>query len=81
LITILKYKDMETISYNTNQPNNSYSNKDAFSAFKQTTDKNLNIHHGMSVKEISEVVSEKIISVVKAQFEITKAQFEIKEKK
>jgi hypothetical protein len=35
----------------------------------------------MSVKEISEVVSEKIISVVKAQFEITKAQFEIKEKK
>jgi serine/threonine protein phosphatase PrpC len=46
----------------------------------QTSEKNLNIHQGMSVKEISEIVSEKIITVVKEQFEATKTQFETKEK-
>ena len=54
---------------------------DVLSAFKETSEKNLNIHQGMSVKEISEIVSEKIITVVKKQFEATKTQFETKEKK
>lgn len=72
---------METLSFNTNYANNSYSNKDVLSAFKETSEKNLNIHQGMSVKEISEIVSEKIITVVKKQFEATKTQFETKEKK
>jgi serine/threonine protein phosphatase PrpC len=72
---------METLSFNTNYSNNSYSNKDVLSAFKETSEKNLNIHQGMSVKEISEIVSEKIITVVKEQFEATKTQFETKEKK
>ena len=72
---------METLSFNTNYANNSYSNKDVVSAFKETSERNLNIHQGMSVKEISEIVSEKIIAVVKAQFEATKTQFETKEKK
>lgn len=70
---------METLSFNTNYANNSYSNKDVLSAFKETSEKNLNIHQGMSVKEISEIVSEKIITVVKKQFETTKTQFETKE--
>ena len=72
---------METLSFNTNYAKNSYSNKDVPSAFKETSERNLNIHQGMSVKEISEIVSEKIIAVVKAQFEATKTQFETKEKK
>ena len=72
---------METLSFNTNYGNNSYSNKDVLSAFKETSEKNLNIHQGMSVKEISEIFSEKIITVVKEQFETTKTQFETKEKK
>ena len=72
---------METLSFNTNYADNSYSNKDVLSAFKETSERNLNIHQGMSVKEISEIVSEKIIAVVKAQFEATKTQFETKEKK
>jgi len=72
---------METLSFNTNFANNSYSNKDVLSAFKETTEKKLNIHQGMSVSEISEIVSEKIITVVKEQFEATRTQFEIKEKK
>lgn len=72
---------METLSFNTNYANNSYANKDVLSAFKETSEKNLNIHQGMSANEISEIVSEKIITVVKAQFEATKTQFETKEKK
>jgi len=72
---------METLSFNTNFANNSYSNQDVLSAFKETSEKILNIHQGMSVNEISEIVSEKIITVVKEQFEATKTQFETKEKK
>ena len=34
----------------------------------------------MSVKEISEIVSEKIITVVKEQFEATKVKYETREK-
>lgn len=71
---------METLSFDTNYSNNSYSNKDVLSVFKETSGKKLNIHQGMSVKEISEVVSEKIITVIREQFEETKIQFETKEK-
>ena len=71
---------METVSFNTNFSNNSYSNKDVLSAFKETSEKKLNIHQGMSINEISEIVSEKIITVVKEQFAATKTQFETKGK-
>jgi hypothetical protein len=50
------------------------------SAFRETSEKNLTIHQGMSVQEISEVVSERIMNMVKEQFEATKVQFELKEK-
>ncbi|TAG55115.1 MAG: hypothetical protein EAZ27_07605 [Cytophagales bacterium] len=72
---------METLSFNTHFENNSYSNKDVLSAFRENPEKNLSIHQGMSVKEISEIVSEKIITVVKEQFEATKIQYENKAKK
>lgn len=71
---------METLSFNTNYANNSNPNKDVLSAFKERSEKNLSIHQGMSVKEISEIVSEKIIIVVKEQFEATKTQFETAKK-
>lgn len=72
---------MDTLSFNTNLTGNSYSANDVLSVFKQTTEKNLNIHQGMSVKEISDVVAQKIITVIKEQFEATKNQIEMKEKK
>lgn len=72
---------METLSFNTNYANNTFSTKDVLSAFKETSEKNLSIHQGMSVKEISEIVSEKIITVVKEQFEATKVKYETKVKK
>jgi len=71
---------MEALSFNINTINKSHSNKDVLSAFKKTSERNLDIHRGMSVKEISEIVSEKIIAVVKEQFEATKIQYENRER-
>ena len=47
-------------------------NKDVLSVFRQNIDKKITIQQGMSINEISDVVSEKIINVVKQQFENTK---------
>ncbi len=71
---------METLSFTTEYANQAYSNRDVLSAFKETSERKLSIHQGMSVKEISEIVSEKIITVVKEQFEATKIQYEMGEK-
>lgn len=70
---------MEIVNFNINAANTSHPNKDVLSVFKETPEKNLSIKQGMSVKEISEIVSEKIITVVKEQFEATRIQFEAKE--
>ena len=67
---------MESTSFNKLFLNNSFSNADVLSAFKEKSQKDLSIHQGMSVNEISEIVSENLIKVVKAQFEATKVQFE-----
>ncbi len=72
---------MERLSFNTNYSNNSYSNNDVLSVFKESSEKKLSIHQGMSVKEISEIVSEKIITVVKEQFEATKVKYETRVKR
>jgi stress response protein YsnF len=56
-------------------------NKDVLSVFRQNVDKKITIQQGMSIREISDVVSEKIINVVKEQFEITKEDFNTKEVK
>jgi hypothetical protein len=72
---------MEILSFNANYAKNSYSNNDVLSVFKEPSEKNLSIHQGLSVKEISEIVSEKIIAVVKKQFETTKIEYEAKAKK
>ena len=72
---------MDILSFDTDFAGNSFSNKDVLSAFKQHPEKTLTIQQGMSVKEISDVVSDKIIAVVKEQFQATKEQFQAKEKK
>ena len=71
---------MEILSFNTNNVDNSYSNNDVLSVFKEISKKNASIQQGMSTKEISEIVSEKLITIVKAQFEATKNKYETKEK-
>lgn len=72
---------MEILKFNTSFSNESFSNKDVLSVFKNTSEKNTIIKRGMSIKEISDLVSEKIITIVKEQFEETKKRHESGEEK
>lgn len=67
---------METSIFKNLFSHNTYENQDVLSVFKFSSVRNTNIRQGMSMEEISEVVSEKLLSVVKEQFEVTKAIFE-----
>ncbi|MGF1638622.1 MAG: hypothetical protein ACFCUU_16205 [Cyclobacteriaceae bacterium] len=69
---------MKILSFNTDYLANTSSNKDVLSVFKQQPEKSLTIRQGMSVDEISDVVSEKVIAIVKEQFQATKEQYESK---
>ncbi|MEN9909183.1 MAG: hypothetical protein RLZZ540_2332 [Bacteroidota bacterium] len=69
---------MSLLTFNNDLANTLEVNKDVLSVFRQSNDKKITIRQGMSISEISEVVSEKIINVVKEQFEITKEDFETK---
>ena len=71
---------MNILSFNTDFASSNLSNKDVLSAFKQNPEKTLTIQQGMTPKEISDVVSDKIIAIVKEQFQATKEKFEEKEK-
>ena len=72
---------MNLLSFNNELTFTLEANKDVLSVFKQNRDKNFTIQQGMTIREISDVVSEKIINVVKEQFEITKEDFNTKEVK
>ena len=69
---------MSLLTFNNDLASTLEVNKDVLSVFRQSNDKKNTIRQGMSISEISEVVSEKIINVVKEQFEITKEDFETK---
>lgn len=71
---------MKPLSFNSNA-RNSFQNKDVLSVFKETSEKDLSIHQGMSAKEISEIVSEKMFAVIKEQFDATKDLYETQIKK
>uniref|UniRef100_UPI00404777BE hypothetical protein n=1 Tax=Roseivirga sp. TaxID=1964215 RepID=UPI00404777BE len=69
---------MKPLSFDTDFACNNNSEKKATHAFNQNKDKSVNIQFGMTPKEISDVVSEKLIAVVREQFEVTKKQFAAK---
>ena len=69
---------MNILSFNNNCENNSLPNKDILSVFRNKDEKNLTIQQGMSVNEIAEIVSEKVIGIVKEQFQATREQFQTK---
>jgi uncharacterized protein YidB (DUF937 family) len=69
---------MNILSFNNEFECNAVSEKDILSAFKRNVEKNLTIQQGMSVNEIAEIVSEKIILLVNEQFQNTKEQFQNK---
>ena len=70
---------MSKLTFNPDFSVSTASHTDVLSVFKPHAGKSLTIRHGMSVKEISEVVSENVIAVVKEQFEATKKQFQAKQ--
>ena len=72
---------MDTISFNLEFSNSCLSNRDVLSAFNQNPEKRLTIQQGMSVKEISDVVSDKIILIIKDQFQATKEEYLTKGKR
>ena len=72
---------MNLLSFNNELTSTLDANKDVLSVFKQSSEKKFIIQQGMSIREISDVVSEKIINVVKEQFETTKEDFKTKELK
>ena len=53
---------------------------DVLSSIRQNAGKNMEIHENMSSREISDVVSDRLISVVKKQFEIAKKDFQSRSK-
>jgi len=60
----------------------SHLNKDVLSVFKQSSSGNKEENfEDMSVEEVSEVVSEKIMEIIRQQFEETKAQIEAEQQK
>ena len=70
---------MNLLSYNNDIFDTLEVNKDVLSVFKQNSEKKHSIQQGMTIIEISDVVSEKIINVVKEQFENTKVDYKLKE--
>lgn len=62
---------MNILTFNTGCACNSNINKDVLSAFRQHSAKGVTIQSGMTVNEISDVVSDKIMGVVKEQFKRT----------
>lgn len=71
---------MTTFSFNPDCPPSISRERDVLSSFKNHSEKPEQIMQGMSPKEISEVVSEKVMAVVREQFENTKNSFREREK-
>jgi len=71
---------MNIQSFMTNFTCTCNSSKDVLSVFKESSQRSTEIQQGMSVREISDVVSDKIIAVFEEQFRITKVKFLKKEK-
>lgn len=65
---------MTTFSFNPDCPPNT-KDRGVLSTFKNRSEKPEQIVQGMSPKEISEVVSDKVIAVVREQFQNTKNLF------
>lgn len=57
---------------------NASGEKDILSSILQNSGKHNQIHEGMTSIEISEVVSDKVISIIKEQFESAKKEYQEK---
>lgn len=65
--------------FNKNLNQGNYADRDVLSAFRKTLEKKSEIQRGMSPQEIAEIVSDRLMEVVKDQFQAAKKQFDEKE--
>ncbi len=73
---------MNILSFNNGfANNNTFSDRDVLSAFKQEPDQHQEIKQGMSSQQIADIVSDRLIEVVREQFETVKKKFQAKAKK
>lgn len=56
----------------------SFGDRDVLSAFRQTPENRAEIQRGMSPQEIADIVSDRLMKVVKDQFEAAKKEFDKK---
>jgi hypothetical protein len=71
---------MKKISLNTAENQDYWMEKDILSAYRQQTEKSNHIQQGMSPLEIADIVSDRLIDLVKAQFDSVKAEYLSKNK-
>ncbi|MDZ4748614.1 MAG: hypothetical protein SH808_09010 [Saprospiraceae bacterium] len=72
---------MDKLFSNTHFGSGLSSNKDILSAFKTVAERQSTIQQGMTVHEISEVVSDRILAVIQEQFQAIQAVYEAEAKK
>lgn len=70
---------MNTFSFNQQFNQSSMGERDVLAGFRRTSEKKLDIQRGMSPQEIAEVVSDRLMTVVRGQFEAARREFEQKE--
>lgn len=70
---------MDTISFDQQYDRSRMGERDVLAAFRRTSEKKQEIQRGMSPQEIAEVVSDRLMTVVRGQFEHAKREFEQKE--
>lgn len=66
---------MNVLSLNSGCVCDSNLNKDLLSGFKRHSEKEMSIRPGMTINEISDVVSDRIMNVVKEQFEKSEQEY------
>ena len=71
---------MNLFAFNNDSASNASADTDVLSVFKQKAEKSTTIHQGMTTREISDIVSDKVISIVLKQFEIVKQDFQTNKK-
>jgi hypothetical protein len=67
---------MNSLSFNQELNQGNFREQDILSVFRKDRAQVTEIRQGMTAKEISEVVSDRLIAVVKEQFDAAKRQFE-----
>ena len=67
---------MSIISQNLKFAKEAYSGRNMLAAFNPKTEKPTEVEYGMTPDQIADIISEKLMVIVRAQFEATRIKFE-----